>query len=176
MTAIPQPRHTLLSGRIIDPLREIVRRHWLVRATVGVIQTLIAGLTVLLVAALLLGYFEHLWMSLRVALAAIAWAAVLAAAIHLLRPVIRKWNLSLAAQHVERHRPDFQERLSSAVELADERDPHFRGSPSLIDHLVRQAEADAGAVKPDQFIRTDRIIRWSIGLVPVLAAWLLITL
>lgn len=176
MTAIPQPRHQLLSDRVANPLREVAHRHWFVRAAVGVLQTLIAGLGVLLLASLLLGSFDRLWAPVRMMVAACAWGGILASAVYFLRPAFRRWTLSRAALHVEQQRPDFLERLSSAVELTGERDPHFRGSPALIDHLLHQAETDASALKPDQIIRTDRIVRWALGLVPVLLAWLVISL
>lgn len=175
MTAIPQSTSArLLSGRITDPLRRVAQRHWYVLAMVGVLKTLTMSLLALLAAVMLLGYFDALWMPLRIVIAAAAWATVLYSAVRFLRPALRRWSLSRAAQHIESQSPALQERLSSAVELSSERDPAFRGSDALIAHLVGQAEADASAVKPEQAVRTDRIFRWSILLIPVLLAWLVI--
>ncbi|HSU68354.1 MAG TPA: hypothetical protein VLJ39_15855, partial [Tepidisphaeraceae bacterium] len=145
-------------------------------AAVGVLKTLIAGLVALLAAALLLGFFQNLWLPVRIALALIAWVVVIGSAIRFLRPALRRWSLSRAAMHVEHHSPAIQERLSSAVELSADKDAAFRGSPALIAHLVRQAEADAGAVRPNQVVPTDRVVRWALLFVPVLVAWLLVAL
>ena len=174
MTAIPHPR--LLSERITNPLRQVARRQWLVLAAVGALRTLLISLASLLVAALLLGSLPQLWIPLRLTVAGLSWVTVVGSAAVFLRPALRRWTLSRAAMHVERQKPDIQERLSSAVELADEKDPHFRGSQALVQHLVRQAEADAAGIRPQQVVRTDHIVRWALALVPVLMAWLLIGL
>ena len=173
MTAIPSH---LAPSSLTGPLRAIARRQWFVVAAVGVLRTLIAGLCILLGAALILGALPGLWMPVRVVLAALAWLTVLAAAVIFLRPALRRWNLSRAAQHVEQLHRNVEERLSSAVELAEERDPLYRGSPALVDHLVRQAEADAAAVVPERIIPHDPIVRWALAFVPVLLAWLLVVL
>lgn len=175
MTAIPQSTAArLLSGRLTNPLRRVAQRHWYVLATVGVLKTLTFSLVALLAATLLLGYFDHLWMPLRIILAAAAWATVLGSAVRFLRPALRRWSLSRAAMHIESHAPALHERLSSAVELSAESNPAFRGSDALIAHLVGQAEADATAVRPEQVVRTDRVMRWSMLLIPVLIAWLVL--
>jgi hypothetical protein len=175
MTAIPQSTSArLLSGRLTDPLRRVAQRHWYVLATVGVLKTLTFSLLALLAATLLLGYFDRLWMPVRIVLAAAAWATVLGSAVRFLRPALRRWSLGRAAMHVEAHSPALQERLSSAVELSADSDPACRGSDALIAHLVGQAEADAGAVRPEQIVRTDRVVRWSMLLIPVLLAWLVL--
>src|SRR5439155_6906441 len=104
-------------------------------------------------------------------LAAIAWAAVVAAAAHFLRPAMRRRTVVDAAFTVERRTPGIQERLSSTVELSTETDP-FAGSPALLRHLARQAEADAAAVRPDRVVPADEVRRWAILLAPVLLLWL----
>lgn len=172
MTAIPRP----VSDRLAAPLRRVARRRWVVLAAVGVLQTLAAGLLALLAAAMLLGYFQNLWMPVRVALAAIAWALVIFAAARFMRPALTRWGLSRAARHVEEQSPGFQERLSSAVELSAETDAAFRGSPDLIAHLLRQAEADIDSVRPERVVPGDRITRWALLLVPLLLAWMLLAI
>ena len=53
MTAIPQPGSgRLVSDRILDPLRQVARRQWMVLAAKGVLQTLLLGLGLLLLVAL----------------------------------------------------------------------------------------------------------------------------
>lgn len=177
MTAIPQSASArLLSGRLTDPLRRVAQRHWMVLATVGVLKTLTVSLLALLVATMLLGYFERLWMPVRVVLAATAWVMVIGSAVRFLRPALRRWSLSRAAMQVEKHSPGLQERISSAVELSADNDRAYRGSDALIAHLVGQAETDAGAVRPEQVVRTDRVKRWSLLLVPVILAWLVLAM
>ncbi len=165
-----------ISELIRKPLREIARRHWIVVAAVGTLQSLTFGLIALLLGALMLGYFEGMPRVLRVPLAFATWGAVLWTAIRFLRPALRRWSLSQAALQVEQSAPGMQERLSSAVELADENDDRFRGSAALLSHLLRQAEKDAGGIDPEMIIRTGRVTRWGIYLAPVLLTWLLFAL
>jgi hypothetical protein len=172
MTTLARP----VPVRLAAPLRRVARRHWYVLAAVGILKTLAAGLLALLVAAMLLGYFQGLWMPIRVALAGIAWIVVIGAAARFLRPALARWSLSRAAMHVEARSPGFHERLSSAVELSAETDPAFRGSAALIEHLVRQAEADIASVRPEQVVPSDRITRWALLIVPVLLAWMLLAI
>ena len=168
MTAIP----THVSDRLTAPLRQVAQRQWYVLAAVGVLKTLVVGLVSLLVAAMVLGSLKSLPMPIRIVFAAMAWAMVIGSAIRFLRPALGRWSLSRAAFQIERGQPGLQERLSSAIELSGETDPAFRGSQSLIDHLVRQAEGDAAAVKPELVIRTDGVVRWSLLFAPVLVAWM----
>jgi hypothetical protein len=77
---------------------------------------------------------------------------------------------------VEGQQPGMQERLSSAIELSSQNDPAFAGSPTLIAHLVRQAEADISGVKAEQVVKSDYAVRWSLLFVPVLFAWITIAL
>jgi DNA segregation ATPase FtsK/SpoIIIE-like protein len=177
MTAIPQSASSrLVSDRLTAPLRRVAQRQWYVLAAVGVLKTLIVSLIAILSTALLLGYFQNLWMPVRVLLALITWALVIGSAIRFLRPVLGRWSLSRAAMQIEQQQPGLHERLSSAVELSAETDPAFRGSPSLIAHLMRQAEGDAVAVKPELVVSTDRIVRWALLFAPVLLAWLTVAL
>lgn len=173
MTAIPQPSPaSLVTDRIVEPLRQVARRRWRVSAIRGAFQALIVALTLLLPVSLFFGFLPNLPVSLRVALAALAWGAVAAAAVYFLRPALRRRRLAQAAREVER-RMDVQERLSSAVELADETDPRFAGSPELLAHLVRQAEQDAARVNAAALVPAKPVLqRWSAALAPVLIIWL----
>jgi len=177
MTAIPQPAsRRLISDRLRSPLRQVARRQWVVLATVGILRTAIVGLATLLAAALILGYLDKLLLPIRFFVAVVAWLLVMASAARFLRPALRRWTVRRAALLIEHQKPELEERLSSAVELAGEKDPRFRGSPALIEHLLRQAEADVAGVHPDQIVRTDRIVRWTLALAPVVLAWLLAVL
>ncbi len=76
--------------------------------------------------------------------------------------------------HVEEQlRPtrDTHERITSAIELAGERDARYAGSPELIAHLARQAEADATAVDPRQIVPDGPVRRLGLLLVPMLVLW-----
>ena len=44
--------------------------------------------------------------------------------------------------------PESQERISSAIELSQESDSLFKGSPELVACLTRQAETDADQLDP----------------------------
>ena len=130
MSAFSRPVSSLgIPEAICKPLREIARRNWIVVAAVGTLQTLTFALIALLLGALLLGYFEGMPRTLRIPVAFATWGAVLWIGVRFLRPTLRRWSLSRAALHVEQSLPGIHERLSSAVELADERDDRFRGSP-----------------------------------------------
>ena len=105
-------------------------------------------------------------------LAIATWGLILWIAIRFLTPTLRRWSLSRAAMHVEQSQPGMHERLSSAVELAGERDDRFRGSPALLAHLLRQAEKDAKGINPQSLIGTGRVKRWGMYLAPVVLTWM----
>jgi hypothetical protein len=177
MSATPHPYgFTPVSQKLTGPLREVGRRRWRLAASVGALQTAAFGLLALLGAALLLGSFQNMPAILRLPLALAAWGALAWAAVRFLRPALRRWSLAESALHIEGQLPGMQERLSSAVELTQENDERFRGSQSLLAYLVRQAEQDAGGIRPAAIIRYDRIKRWGLYLAPVLLAWLLLSL
>ena len=174
MTAIPQPAPRMISDRILDPLRQVARRQWLVLAAKGVLQTLVVCLGLLLGTALLFGFWGSMPVALRVILAVLVWGTVFVAGVCFLRPALHKRRLSQAAFKVEEQMPDVQERISSAVELSEETDARFAGSPSLVRHLVHQAEDDAGRVNPTAVIPTRDATRWAMILAPVLLLWLIL--
>ena len=70
--------------------------------------------------------------------------------------------------------PDTDERISSALELSQEQDPRFRGSPELIAALVRQAEHHAEALDPNAVISGARVFHWFLGTVPLLLLWFIL--
>src|SRR5688572_5214695 len=172
MTALPQPTSLPgISDRITGPLHGVASRLWKLTAARALLLTLCAGLAILLPAALVLGFFTATPVPLRIALAAITWAAILAAAFHFLRPALRRRSVGDAALTVEQCVPGLEERLSSAVEIAGaHRD--FAGSPLLIRHLIRQAESDAAAVRPEAILPSGAVRRAAYLLVPVILLWL----
>src|SRR5688572_12737517 len=130
MTAIPQPAPGLeASTRIGTLLRQVAHRQWLALAGRVAIQVLIVLLTLVLAASLLFGFWQSMPVALRVVLAVILWLTIFAAIVWLLRPLMHKRRLSSAAFAIERTLPDAQERISSAVELSEDSDPRFAGSP-----------------------------------------------
>ena len=174
MTAIPHSGSRGLSDRIVQPLRLVAARHWKIAAARGVLQTLCAALSVLLVAALLLGSVSAMPAALRIALAGLAWGSVAFAAVRFLRPAVRRRTLADAAALVEQRTAGLDERLSSTVELSTESEP-FAGSPPLRRHLARQAEADAAGTRPDKIVPDDSVRRWALLLAPVVLLWLTLT-
>lgn len=174
MTAIPQPNASrFMSERLAKPLREVARREWKLHATRGLLHLLACGLSAVLVASLLLGYGSGAPAWARMTVAAVTWATVLAASIRFLRPVLRRRTLAGAAFIVERRIPGLDERISSAVELTAEHGP-FAGSPALVGHLFRQAEADADAVRAEAIVPADGLKRSAVLLAPPLLAWIVL--
>lgn len=176
MTAIPQNRLAPPPPRIAGPLRLVARRQWSVLATRGVVLTLLASLSILLAALLVIGLVPHVPYGGRVATASGVWAAVLVVAIYFLRPAMRKRTLVGTAMDVERRLAatgvaDTHERIASALELSQDADPRFAGSPALVQHLVRQAEADAALVRPERLVSAKPVGRLALLLVPMLVTW-----
>lgn len=172
MTAIPQPASSrLLSERIAGPLGVVAMRQWKVRAAGGALRTAAAVLLLLLAAAIVLGFFAAMPAWLRMTVAALVWALILAAVVGFLRPVLRRRSLTDAARAVERATPGLDERLSSTVELSAESEP-FAGSPALLRHLARQAEADAAAVRPEHVVSAGAVRRRAILLGAMALLWL----
>jgi hypothetical protein len=174
MTAIP---HSSVSSqppeRLTRPLREVARRDRRLAAAGGALDLLAVLMAVGLLASLLMGYLPGMPRPLRVGVAAVSWAAVVATAARALRPALRRRTLVDAAFKVEREVPGLNERLSSAVELTRPPDP-FSGSPALLRHLVRQAETDADAVRPESIVSANAMKRAALPLAPLLIAWVVL--
>src|SRR3954470_14598856 len=114
MTAIPHLPASLMSERLLSPLRQIARRQWVVLAARGGLQTALVTSAAILPVALLFGFLPDLSPAYRVLIAVGLWLALIAAAVRFLRPALRRRHLAHAAAAVER-RLDLQERVSSAV-------------------------------------------------------------
>lgn len=177
MTAIADTESALtLPASVRSLLLRIILRRWWVATAVGMLQLLTLGLAVLLAGALVLGCFPNLWAPIRLLVAFAVWLIVLRSTTLVLRPAFRRTRFAVAAMEVEQRRPDLEERLSSAVELAADRDSPFRGSPALIAHLIRQVDADARSVRHEEVVRIDPIFRWTVYFMPVLLAWVVLAL
>ena len=165
-----------ISDRLSAPLRLVARRSWIADAAVAGCKTAVCALGCLLAVVLLLGYFQNLWMPVRIFFSLVGWAGVVYSAVRFLRPVMIRRSIAQAAHHVERDQPGLHERLSSAVSLGSRGDAAFRGSPGLLSHLFHQAETDADAVKPGKVVPFDRVIRWAILLAPVVICWTMLAI
>jgi hypothetical protein len=172
MTAIPQPNFSRgIPASIRTTLRAVATRQWKLAAARGALQSLLVVLAVLLAASILLGFVTVAPDWLRIPVAAITWTIGLAAAARFLRPMLRRRSLTDAAFVVERHVPGLDERISSAVELSSEHET-FAGSPLLVRHLVRRAEADAAAVKPEAILPSAAVRKLALWLIPLALLWL----
>jgi hypothetical protein len=174
MTAIPQNR--MVSQRILDPLKQVARRQWSVLATRGVLLTLLVSLGVILAGVLILSLFPNVPLGARIAAAVIVWGAVLTSGVMFLRPAMRKRNLVQTAMDVESQLSlsgvaNTHERITSSLELGQETDPRFTGSPSLVQHLMRQAEADAAVIRAQQVVPSKSVVHLSMMLIPLIAVW-----
>src|SRR3712207_395990 len=122
MSAIPHPAAT---DRILHRLRQVARRRWGVTLARGVLQALLAAMTIVLVAVLGMAPFLEIPVAVRVTAAVLVWGAVLASIIYFLRPALSRRSLVRTAMDVESQlartgRRDTCERITSAVELRAE--------------------------------------------------------
>src|SRR6476646_7067754 len=102
MTAIPQPGSSrAVSDRIARPLRQVAARQWNVVAATGGLKTLAVALALVLLTAVVLGTVATLPATLRIFLAAAAWALVAISGMIFLRPALRRRTLADAAFTVE---------------------------------------------------------------------------
>ena len=160
-----------ISDRIVHPLREVSQRQWTMLAARGMLKTLVVGLSLVLAASLLLGFLPGIPAVLRIAFAVLTWATVLWWTIKSLKPALHRWSLTDSAQRVDSLLGDSQERISSAVELS-QAEAQFRGSPELVNHLVRQAEGDAARINSAAVVPFKAVFPWMLTFVPVLALWI----
>lgn len=174
MSAIPQPSSDFTSDRILAPLRRVAQRQWMILAARGGLQSAIVLLALLLAASLLFGHWQSMPVDLRVFVAGVIWLLIFAGAVRFLRPALRKRRLRHAAFAIEQFVPGMDERISSAVELSEESDARFAGSPALVRRLVEQAESDAARVDPVAVVPATQIKRWAIALAPVLVVWMIL--
>jgi len=165
---------------IVRKLRRVIRRARLATALRGLLATLAVAVTCLL-AIMAVDYWVVIFADAArwaMSLAAIA-AAVLAGLWFIARPLTRGWSLAASAMAIERHHPQFQERLSSTIELLTSIDgPALRGSDELIAALTRQAVGDAEGLSPPRevgfhgAVRSLAIAAGAAGvLVGLLAIW-----
>src|SRR6185436_13032687 len=108
---------------------------------------------------------------LAIPLVAVAWAAAIWGAWKFFRPVLKRGSMKSAAALADAAIPDSEERISSAVELSQEKNPQFRGSPELIACLVRQAEYHISSIDPASVISGKVVFRWLMSFVALAILW-----
>ncbi len=143
-------------------LRRRIRRIQLFRGLLRTAGVLLGGL--LLIIAL--DYFLAPLPSLaRTALFFLWLAAILLAAVlFILRPLLGKLPLVRLARWLEARHPETEERISTALELAN----HPEGvSPELLAELSKEAASDINMLDPNEEVQTKRIRR---SMLPVGAA------
>jgi hypothetical protein len=125
-----------------------------------------------LVVVLLLGSRLQVPLWVGVPLTVTAWIVVLVGGYRIFRTLFRrKGGLASAALLADEALPESQERISSAVEIAQERDGRYRGSPELIAVLMRQAEHHADTMDPAVVISGRDVMRWISAAGLVLLVW-----
>ncbi len=168
---LPQP--------IIDRLREVIARIRRLQWIKGSLLTLAAAVAALLVIIALDAAFSLESLPLRLALTASALAATAAVAwYYWVRPLARRISLTAVARWVESRHPELQERISTAVELLDDRHgANDAGSRELLEAVVQDAVADVSQLDPAQDLspRRTRPAQWLAGSA-VAALLLLVTI
>ena len=158
MTLMTEPETKApVPERIAEPLRVVAGRARMLAWFHAIFQLVVLVAAVWLGEVLLLGsrLAVPVWVS--IPLTVIGWGAVIYGAYRIIRKLWkRRGDITAAALMVDAALPDSQERISSALELSQEPDPAFRGSPELVAVLTRQAEHHADTMDPGNVIAGGR--------------------
>ncbi|HUO10792.1 MAG TPA: hypothetical protein VM008_20995 [Phycisphaerae bacterium] len=160
-----------VSRRIAVPLHQVAGRARVLSFLLAMFQVMVLTLCAWLVIVLLLGGIREIALPAAFGLAGVAWVVLLGGGFLLFRPALRGTTLTAAARLVDTAMPDTDERISSALELSQEEDTRFQGSPELIAVLVRQAEHAAESLDPNAIVSGKRVFHWFLGTIPLLLAW-----
>ncbi len=163
-----------VSDRLSLPLERVAGRARSFAVMRAILQVLVLIALVWLVAGLTLGSFRRVPVLAAVALALAAWGLIGWVLLRVLRRVGGRRDLSGAARLADAAMPDNQERISSAVEISQDPDGRFRGSPELVAVLFRQAEKAADRMDAAQVVSSRDVSRWFAILFPVGLAWLIV--
>ena len=150
-----------VSARLSEPLRIVAGRARMLAWLHALFKLFALIAVVWLGVALLMGTSLRvpLWMGMPLTVG--AWVVVIVGGYVILRPLYRrKGGLGSAALLADAALPESEERMSSAVELSQETDDRFRGSPELVAVLVRQAEHHADTMDPALVISGRDVMRW----------------
>jgi hypothetical protein len=169
------PNKGAIPQRLQEPLRIVAGRARLLAWFHALFKLAALVAVVWLVVVLLMGSSLQvpLWMALP--LTVVGWGIVMVVAYRIFRELWRrKGGLASAALLADEALPESEERISSAVELAQEPDARFKGSPELIAVLLRQAEHHADTMDPATVISGRDVMRWLMAAVMALFIWFLL--
>jgi hypothetical protein len=163
-----------LPPRLLQPLHVVAGRARLLAVFRAFFKLVTLVAIVWLVTVLVLGTRVQVPAAVALPLVGLSWLVVLYGAVRFFRPVLRRHNLASAARMVDVALPDTQERLSSAIEIAQEKDARFRGSPELVDCLILQAEHHAECMNPAAVVSGKDVFRWFLGAIALGMIWFLL--
>lgn len=171
MNNLLQDQSRPLPGQIVTALNQLIQRARHLIVFRGVCASCAAGIGAFLVVMLFDAVLTLLvaWPRWVLTLAAYScWAG--ATYWYLARPLARSFTLTGIARLIEKHHPELQERISSAVELLGSRDlPSIRGSEALIHALTEEAVREAVSLRPRQEISFRSAVPFGIAAGAVLA-------
>src|SRR5262245_58871254 len=134
---------TALPCHLNAKLTAAARRLRLLRALRG-LSLVVLVMVVISGCALLADATIHLPAVLRrILLCGWLGTGIVTALVALVIPLLRRMDPEALAAVVEEKYPELGERLTSTVELADDRDI-YHGAPALIDLLVKETESQTG--------------------------------
>ncbi|HEY4328772.1 MAG TPA: hypothetical protein VGN88_03480, partial [Phycisphaerae bacterium] len=161
-----------VSDRLVEPLRIVATRAKMLAWLHAIFKLFALIAAIWLVEALLMGSRLQVpfWLALPLTIA--GWVVVIYGGYRIFRTLHRrKRGMASAALLVDDAMPDSQERISSAIELAHEANPDFRGSPELVAVLMRQAEHHADSMDPTTVISGKDVMRWLSAAVVIVLVW-----
>ncbi|HVS70185.1 MAG TPA: hypothetical protein VHQ47_02905 [Phycisphaerae bacterium] len=169
------PDRAPVSERLALPLRRVAGRARSFALLRSLLQLFVLLGSIILLLALSLGSFRQVPVPIAFLLALAAWALILIGIARITRRIARRRrDLAAAAWLADQANPENQERISSAVEISQEHDPRFRGSPELVAVLLRQAEKAADKLVLADVISARQVARWFAFAFPVALAWVIL--
>ena len=165
-----------VSRRLTEPLHMVAGRARVLAFFRALFQLMVVGAAAWMVVVMILGTARSIPAYTAVPLALGAWGALVFGAVRFFGQgrVFRRRDLSSAARLVDAAMPATQERISSAVEISQETDGRFWGSPELVACLIRQAEKDADKLDPNAVVSGKSVMRWLGLLMPLLVIWFIL--
>ncbi len=160
MNAYRHDKPATLPDPIVAALNNLIRRARHLTLLRGLCASCVAGIGAFLLIMLLDATVTLLaaWPRWTLTLLAYAgWACTTYG--FLIRPLTRTFTLAGISRLIETHHPEFQERISSAVQILASKDlPSIRGSDTLIAALTEEALRRAITLKPRQEISFRTVI------------------
>lgn len=139
-----------LPRSIVEKLDLVIRRIHRIILLRGVMMVTAVAMGLLLVLMAIDGLIVMFSRTLHTVLSLCALLVTIAVAwLCLVRPLLRRYTLTAIARLLEIRHPELEERISSAIDLLGSNDSAVKkGSDALIAELVKAAEVDALAVRP----------------------------